>query len=117
MIDTLTCIMCPIGCELQVIVLDEKMEIAGNKCEKGKEFAYEEVLHPKRNLATSVPISGQHQTMLSVRLDRRVPRDQIFSILNEIAKLRPVPPIVRGQILIENILNTGSNVIATRTVN
>ncbi len=116
MIDTLTCIMCPIGCELQVIVLDEKMEITGNKCEKGKEFAVEEILHPKRNLATSVPIQGCEHRMLSVRLDQRVPRDQIFPILNEISRLRPVPPILRGQVLIENILNTGSNVIATRTV-
>lgn len=116
MIDTLTCIMCPIGCELQVIVLDEKIEVTGNKCEKGKEFAIEEVLHPKRNLATSVPIQGRNHQMLSVRLDQRVPRDQLFLILKEIARLRPVPPILRGQILIENILNTGSNVIATRTV-
>ncbi|MBN2088524.1 DUF1667 domain-containing protein [candidate division KSB1 bacterium] len=116
MIDTLTCIMCPIGCELQVMVLDEKMEITGNKCEKGKEFAVEEVLHPKRNLATSLPIQGRDHHTLSVRLDQRVPRDQLFQILEEIAKLRPVPPILRGEVLIENILNTGSNVIATRTV-
>ncbi len=116
MIDTLTCIMCPIGCELQIIIPDEKMEVTGNKCEKGKEFAFEEVLHPKRNLATSVPIQGSDHHTLSVRLDQRVPRDMIFLILNEITRLRPVPPIVRGQILIENILGTGSNVIATRTV-
>jgi CxxC motif-containing protein len=108
--------MCPIGCELQVIVLDEKVEVAGHKCEKGKEFASEEVLHPKRNLATSVPIHGIHHQMLSVRLDQRFPRDKIFLILNEITKLRPVPPVFQGQVLIENILDTGSNVIATRTV-
>jgi CxxC motif-containing protein len=40
----------------------------------------------------------------------------IFPILTEIAKLRPEPPIRRGRVLIPNVLGTGVDVIATRTV-
>jgi CxxC motif-containing protein len=40
----------------------------------------------------------------------------IFPILAEIAKLRPEPPIRRGRVLIPNVLGTGADVIATRTV-
>jgi CxxC motif-containing protein len=54
--------------------------------------------------------------MVSVRLSGPVPRDKIFPILIQIAKLRPEPPIRRGLVLIPNVLGTGTDVIATRTV-
>jgi len=114
--DLLTCIMCPLGCELEVKIQGEQAEVAGNKCEKGIEFAIEEILSPQRNLATSVPIDGKHYKTLSVRLSQRVPRHQLFPILKEIATLRPMPPIKCEQILIKNVLGTNSDVIATRTV-
>jgi CxxC motif-containing protein len=54
--------------------------------------------------------------MVSVRLSDCVPRDMLFPILREIAKLRPEPPVRRGQVLITDVLGTGVDVIATRTV-
>lgn len=114
--ELLTCIMCPLGCELEVTQFGGDLQIDGNKCEKGVEFAQEEILNPKRNLATSVPILGQSFKMLSVRLSERVPRKLLFDILKEISQLKPIPPVKCGEILIENVFNTGVNVIATRTV-
>jgi CxxC motif-containing protein len=114
--DKLTCIMCPIGCELDVCGNEDKIEVTGNKCDKGIDFAREEVFAPKRNLATSVPINGRQFRMVSVRLSDRVPRHRLFDVLKEISRLRPVPPVKRGQVLIPNVLNSGADVIATRTV-
>ncbi|HSQ79307.1 MAG TPA: DUF1667 domain-containing protein [Candidatus Bathyarchaeia archaeon] len=37
-------------------------------------------------------------------------------MLAEIAKLRPQAPVRRGQVLIANVLGSGADVIATRTV-
>jgi CxxC motif-containing protein len=54
--------------------------------------------------------------MISARLSDRVPRAAIFPILAEIAKLRPPLPVRRGQVLIADVLGTGVDVIATRTV-
>lgn len=116
MTDRLTCILCPVGCELEVDHAGAGLEVRGNQCEKGIGFAEEEILHPMRNLATSVPLRGTTAQMISVRLNGPVPRDMIFPILTEIAKLRPEPPIRRGRVLIPNILGTGADVIATRTV-
>lgn len=116
MTDRLTCILCPLGCELEAERSGEGLEIRGNQCENGIGFADEEILHPKRNLATSVPLRGTVSQMVSVRLSGPVPRDKIFPILAEIAKLRPEPPIRRGRVLIPNVLGTGVDVIATRTV-
>lgn len=116
MTDRLTCILCPVGCELEVERSGDRLEVLGNQCEKGIGFAEEEILHPMRNLATSVPLRGTASQMVSVRLSSPVPRDKIFPILAEIAGLRPEPPIRRGRVLIPNVLGTGADVIATRTV-
>jgi CxxC motif-containing protein len=114
--DRLTCVLCPVGCELEVTGSRDGPEVRGNQCEKGVDFAIEEVLNPKRNLATSVPLRNRPATMVSVRLSARVPRDLIFPILAEIAGLRPDPPVRRGQILIRDVLGSGADVIVTRTV-
>ena len=116
MTERLTCILCPLGCELEAERAGDGLEVRGNQCEKGIGFAEEEILHPMRNLATSVPLRGTASRMVSVRLSGPVPRDKIFPVLAEIAGLRPEPPIRRGLVLIQNVLGTGADVIATRTV-
>lgn len=116
-VDRLTCVLCPVGCELEVSKdAAGEVQVIGNQCDKGAPFALEEVLRPKRNLATSVPIGGTAARMVSVRLTGSVPRDLVFPILAEIAKLRPPAPVRRGQVLIANVLGSGVDVIATRTV-
>jgi CxxC motif-containing protein len=40
----------------------------------------------------------------------------IFPILREVGKIRPEAPVSRGQILIADVLGSGVDVIATRTV-
>jgi CxxC motif-containing protein len=115
--DRLTCVLCPVGCELEVRRDDStEVEVSGNQCDKGIPFAVEEILHPKRNLATSVPVRGTSSKMVSVRLSGPVPREMIFPILAEIARLRPEAPVNRGQVLVADVLGTGVDVIATRTV-
>lgn len=117
-IDRLTCVLCPVGCELEVRKdAEEELQVQGNQCDKGIPFAVEEVLHPKRNLATSMPVKGTKTKMVSVRLTGPVPRDMIFPILAEISKLRPEAPVRSGQVLIADVLGTGVDVIATRTLN
>jgi len=116
-VDRLTCVLCPVGCELEVRRDGStEVEVSGNQCDKGIPFAVEEVLRPRRNLATSIPVRGTASKMVSVRLSGPVPREMIFPILAEIARLRPDAPVRRGQVLIADVLGTGVDVIATRTV-
>jgi CxxC motif-containing protein len=114
--DRLTCILCPIGCELEVETDGGEIRVRENQCDKGLDFAAEEILRPKRNLATSVPLAGTADRMLSVRLSERVPRESVASILAEIVRLRPSPPVRRGDVLIPNVCGSGADVIATRTI-
>jgi CxxC motif-containing protein len=117
LVDRLTCVLCPVGCELEIgRDASGELHVDGNQCDKGVPFAVEEILRPKRNLATSVPVRGAAAKMVSVRLSAAVPREMLFPILAEIAKLRPEAPVRRGQVLIADVLGTGADVIATRTV-
>ena len=117
LVDRLTCVLCPVGCELEVgRNTASGLDVKGNQCDKGVPFAIEEILHPRRNLATSIPIRGTAARMVSVRLSGPVPRDLLFPILAAIAKLRPEAPVRRGQVLIADILGTGVDVVATRSV-
>lgn len=116
-VDRLTCVLCPVGCELEVSKdAAGDLQVVGHQCDKGVPFAVEEVLRPMRNLATSVPVKGTAARMVSVRLSAPVPREMIFPVLAEIAKLRPEAPVRRGQVLIADVLGTGADVVATRTV-
>jgi CxxC motif-containing protein len=115
-VDRLTCVLCPVGCELEVCRNESGLDVRGTQCEKGIDFATEEVLYPRRNLATSVPVRGSVTRLVSVRLSDRVSRETLFPILGEIAKLRPEAPVRRGQVLLADVLGTGVDVIATRTV-
>lgn len=116
MSDRLTCILCPAGCELEVLDEGDRLDVRGNECDKGIGFAESEVRHPLRNLATSIPLRGTAARMVSVRLSGPVPRERVFPILEAIAGLRPDPPVRRGQVLISDVLGTGVDVIATRTL-
>jgi len=116
MIDRMTCLLCPAGCELEVREENGRIEVLGAQCDKGEDFGIEEALHPQRNLATSIPLAGTEADMVSVRLSRRVSRDLVFPILAAIAELRPAAPVRRGQVLIADVLGSGADVIATRTV-
>ncbi len=117
LVDRLTCVLCPVGCELEIGKDSAgEIQVQGNQCDKGIPFATEEVLHPMRNLATSVPLRATAARMISVRLSKPVPRELLFPILAEVGKLRPEAPVRRGQVLIADVLGSGADVIATRTI-
>ena len=55
----MTCILCPVGCEINVQTQDGKIEnISGNACKRGEKYATTEVIDPRRTLTTTVRVSG-----------------------------------------------------------
>ncbi len=114
----MTCIVCPIGCNLKV-TLDSNgkfLSVTGNRCPRGAAYAKEEVTEPKRILPTSIKVIGGELPLVSVRTEKAIPKKLIFEAMKVIRSSEVKAPVERGQILIKNILSTGVNVIATRTV-
>ena len=65
------CILCPNGCELEVRhsgePTPETIEVEGNLCPRGIDYAVEEILHPKRSLTTSILVRGGTEPQASVK--------------------------------------------------
>ena len=54
----LTCIRCPIGCQLTVDVNGDEVTVTGNSCPRGAEYGKKEVTAPTRIVTSSVRVSG-----------------------------------------------------------
>lgn len=112
-----TCIICPNGCEIEAELNGAKITaVTGAACPKGEAYVRQELTDPRRNIATSVPVEGGELPLVSVRLDRPIPKAMIFPVMEVINTLRMPAPTRIGQVLLENVAGTGSRVIATRNV-
>lgn len=115
------CTNCPLGCKINLIYADadevEVIEAQGNRCKRGLEFAKQEITDPLRVVVTSVRVEDGEIPMASVRSDKPVPLRLMEEIMDVIRQTKVSAPVKRGDIIIENILNTGANIISTRTVN
>lgn len=111
----MTCISCPLGCQLEVEIGDN-IKVSGNKCKRGEEYAKNEITNPKRTITSTVKVLGGDRPLVSVKTDKEVPKGLIFEIMKEINKAEAVAPIEIGDVIIENVLGTGANVVATSKV-
>ena len=109
----LTCIICPKGCSIKVEMNEGVItNIEGNTCKRGYDYAYSEVTNPVRTITSTIKL--ENGKMLPVKTDKPIPKELIFRCMEEINKTTAKLPVKIGDILIENILETGSNVVATK---
>ncbi|MFX1493822.1 MAG: DUF1667 domain-containing protein [Promethearchaeota archaeon] len=117
-IKVIRCIVCPTGCEIQVKKgIDEKVTFDGYTCERGLEYAQQEYYEPKRILTTTMRIENGLLPLIPVRTDKAILKEKLKDVLEEIAKMKIEAPIKMGDILIENVLGLGANLIASRDLN
>ena len=112
----LICIRCPIGCQLTVNTDSNGISVSGNTCPRGKEYGIKEVTNPTRTVTSSVRVEEGMIPLVSVKTNADVPKDKIFSVMEEIHRVSVKAPIHTGDIIIPNVADTGSDVVATKTV-
>jgi len=113
------CIVCPLGCELEVEVDGERggiVDIKGFRCTKGKEYAIREVTDPRRILMTIVKVRGGHLPVVSVKTEEPVPKDILLDAVKVISKIVVEAPVRVGDTIVRNLLGTGVSVVATNNV-
>jgi len=111
---TIVCIGCPSGCEIEVTETDYALKFEGNTCKKGEEYAIEEFKDPKRILTTTLQVENGILPLIPVRSDNPLPKAKLFDCMEYLSTLKVTAPIKMGQILVENILQLGINIIASR---
>jgi len=111
------CIVCPMGCKLSVEMKDENIIVQGNNCKRGEEFAKSEIINPVRTLTTTVRTIFKEMPLLPVRTDGEIPKGKVFDAMKVLNKVVIDYEVNCGDVILENIIGSGCNVIATNSIN
>lgn len=115
---TLTCIGCPLGCAITVELDNgEIINVTGNTCKRGDDYARKEVTHPMRVVTSTVRVTDGELPVVSVKTEHDIPKEKIMDILENLADISVPAPVRIGDIILENVAQTGVNIIATKDVN
>lgn len=113
----LTCIGCPMGCQLTVTVAEgAARQVEGNACPRGEQYAREEVSRPVRMVTSTVPVRGGEIPRVSVKTAAAVPKEAVFAVMAQIHTLTLDAPVQAGQVLLPDVAATGVPLVATKTV-
>ena len=112
----LICIGCPLGCPVTVTIDGDDINVTGNTCPRGADYAKKEVLSPTRIVTSSIRVNDGVIARVSVKTKSDIPKSKIFEVMKEIQVVRVDAPVALGQILIEDCAGTGVEIIATKDV-
>ena len=109
----LTCIVCPIGCNIKVQIVDGKvLSVEGNTCPRGRAYAESEVVNPVRTVTTTVKsVEGK---IIPVKTLTPINKEKIFEAMKIINNAKPSLPICIGDVIIEDVF--GAKLVATKSV-
>ncbi len=112
------CIVCPLGCQIEVVKdgSTSGFAVTGNQCKRGEDYGIKEMTNPTRILTTTIKLRSSYLKRLPVRTDIPIPKLMIADCMREINRIEVCAPVKAGTVLVRNILNTGVNVIASRSI-
>lgn len=111
----LTCIGCPLGCAVTVELDNgEIINVTGNTCKRGDDYARKEVTHPMRVVTSTVRVTGGELPVVSVKTGQDIPKEKITDVMNSLAGIAVPAPVHIGDIILENAAQTGVNIVATK---
>ena len=107
----LTCIVCPLGCEITVKLCGKEVtEVTGNTCPRGKEYARNECVNPLRTVTSTVRCADGG--LVSVKTDRPIPKGNMAECMACINAAVAKLPIAIGDVILSDVF--GSNIVATQ---
>ncbi len=111
------CVSCPVGCALTVKVDGTNaIEVEGNTCPRGVEYAKSEVANPTRVFTSTVRVRGASLPVCPVRSRSPLPLSKVFRVSREIAKIAMDAPLEIGQIVIADVCGTGVDIVTSRAL-
>lgn len=113
------CILCPLGCKMLVSEKTgepDEFTLRGHQCKKGRDYAREEYSNPTRTLTSTVVIHGTALPRLPVKTSRPIPKKLIFPVTDEISRVEIEGPVKIGDVIISNVLDSGIDIVATRSM-
>ena len=118
----LTCIICPMGCSMEVEVetnangQKKVVSVKDNGCKRGEQYAAKELQNPTRTLTSTIKVTGGQLPLVPVKTAGEVPKKLLLQCMEVVRRANCRAPVKRGDILLYDILSTGINVIACADV-
>ena len=119
----LNCTTCPSECLLTVDIerdadgaVVEVRSVTGNSCPRGDTFAHQELTCPMRVLTTTAALSGGDEALLPVRTAEAIPLELHAQAMDLIRGLVVDAPIRMGDVVLDDLLDTGINLIASMDI-
>ena len=110
----ITCIVCPRGCRMSADIQAEQITVTGQGCNRGEKHAMAEILHPVRSLTSIVRVSNRCDTMVSVKSEEPVPKEEMFAIMERIHAATVEAPVKIGDVILDNVC--GTRILATKEI-
>ncbi|MBN1553354.1 MAG: DUF1667 domain-containing protein [Phycisphaerae bacterium] len=111
----ITCICCPRGCRVTAGLTPE-FHAAGEACQRGREYAREELVSPKRTVTAVVRTDSPSRRYAPVKTDQPLEIRYIDALLRELYRVRISLPCRLGSAILTNVHGTGVNVVVTRSL-
>ena len=106
------CLSCPTGCHIAVQAGDgDELDITGNQCPRGLEYAREEYLAPKRIVTATCRSTSGRMRRVPVRTTRPLPVAHVDDLLKELYALDLSPPMAPGDMIIRDFRGTDVDVV------
>ena len=112
----LVCINCPRGCRLEVENINGEIKVTGNSCPRGEQYAVNEMTNPLRTVTTTIGIISKNYNRLPVITSAPIPKAKIMDVCKALKDVEVKTPIRRGDVIISNILDLESDIIASKTI-
>lgn len=110
------CVVCPLSCDL--VLRDEfgDLTVTGNTCKRGETYAKSEYSNPVRMITTTVRLADSEHNLLPVISSEAVPKSILKECLNQLYSMSVAAPIKAGDVVVEDIMGTGVNIVSAKTV-
>ena len=80
----MTCVACPLGCQITVeIEHDEVISVTGNTCKRGDAYARTEIKNPMRSIHSTVKVNGGYYPVVPCKTSGPIPKGAIFDVMKE----------------------------------
>lgn len=114
----LICIGCPVGCNITVELEENQViKVLGNQCKIGDEYGRKECTNPTRIVTSSLLVEEGEFPTVSIKTEKDIPKCKVMDVMKELKHSKVKAPVKIGDVILENVINTGVNIVSTRNVN
>ena len=95
-------------------IKEGSVEVTGNSCPKGKEYAINECTNPVRTVTATVRVSNRYNTMASVKTAIPVSKSKMMDVMAVLRNTQVQAPVKIGDVIARDVC--GADIVVTKDV-